>query len=178
MLKKALIACSALALTTGLSFASGVPYIGASIGEATNTTTSLNRNFRGTPFTLDAGYGALLSQNLYLGAEIFGVLGTASLDDNGLKSTYGYGLSLLPGLMLGDHTMTYVRGGLVRTHFTPSATTNRNVTGGQVGLGMQLGLTQNLELRGEYVFTAYQSFSGISTPRQDAFNLGLIYKFD
>lgn len=178
MLKKLVVASAVLALTSGLAFASGVPYVGASIGEATNTTDTNNRNFRGMPFLFNAGYGALLSQNLYLGGEVFGTLGTASLNDNGLKTTYGYGISILPGIMLSEHTLTYARAGVVRSHFTPSSSSNRNVNGGQLGLGMQVGLTQNLDLRGEYVYTAYQSFSGISTPRQDQFNLGLVYKFD
>lgn len=180
MLKKILITGAALALSSSLAFASGIPYLGVSLGEATNTTDTENRNFRGMPLLFNAGYGALLSQNLYLGAEMFATAGTANLNDNGLKTTYGYGLSVLPGIMLGDHTMTYLRAGLVRSHFTPSGSgsTNRNVNGGQLGLGMQIGLTQNLDLRGEYVYTAYQSFSGISTPRQDQFNLGLVYKFD
>ena len=178
MLRKLVVASAALALTTGVAFASGAPYLGASIGEVTNTTDSQTRNFRGVPLLFNAGYGALLSQNLYLGGEIFGTLGTATLNDNGIKSTYGYGLSILPGILLGEHTLTYFRAGIVRSHFTPSSSSNRNVNGGQLGLGMQLGLTQNIDLRGEYVYTAYQSFSGISTPRQDQFNLGLIYKFD
>ncbi len=178
MLKKLMLAGTALALTATAAFADGAPYLGASIGEATNTTDSLNRNYRGVPFMVNAGYGALLSQNLYLGGELFGTLGTLTLNDNGLKTTYGYGISLLPGIMLTDHTLTYLRLGLVRSHFTPSQTSNRNVNGGQFGLGMQVGLTQNLDLRGEYVYTAYQSFSGISTPRQDQFNLGFVYKFD
>jgi len=178
MLKKLLIVSTALTLSSGLAFASGAPYIGASLGEVTNTTDSLNRNFRGIPLSLNVGYGALLSQNFYLGGEIIGTLGTLTLNNNGLKTTYGYGLSILPGIMLGDHTLTYARVGAVRTRFTPSASSNHNVNGGQLGLGMQIGLTQNLDLRGEYVFTAYQSFSGISTPRQDQFNLGLVYKFD
>lgn len=178
MLKKLVIAGTALALSSSLAFANGIPYVGASIGEATNTTSSLNRNYRGMPFTVNAGYGALLSQNLYLAGEIFGTLGTLTLDDNGLKSTYGVGASILPGIMLGEHTLTYARLGVVRSRFSPSASSNRNVNGGQLGLGMQVGLTQNVDLRGEYVFTAYQSFSGISTPRQDQVNFGLVYKFD
>lgn len=178
MFRKLVLMGAALTLTSSFAFASGAPYLGVGIGEATNTTDSLNRNFRGLPFHVNAGYGALLSQNLYLGGELFGTLGTLTLNDNGLKTTYGYGASLLPGIMLGEHTLTYLRLGLVRSHFTPSSSSNRNVNGGQLGLGMQLGLTQNLDLRGEYVYTAYQSFSGISTPRQDQFNFGLIYKFD
>src|SRR6478609_4226597 len=100
MLKKLVMSSALLDLTTGLAFASGAPYIGASIGGVTNTTDSSNRNFRGMPFLVNAGYGALLSQNLYLGGEIFGTLGTVALNNNGLKSTYGYGASILPGIML------------------------------------------------------------------------------
>lgn len=178
MLKRTLLAGLALTLSSSFAFAAGTMYIGGSVGEATNTSETQNVNYRGLPLTLNAGYGALLSQNFYLAGEAFGVLGSASLNDNGLKSTYGYGLSLLPGIMLGDHTMTYVRMGFVRSRFTPNISNNRNVNGGQLGLGLQLGLTQNLDLRGEYIFTAYQSFSGVASPKQDAFNIGVIYKFD
>lgn len=181
MKKKLLAASLAFILCPALASAAsngGTVYIGGYVGEATNTTMTKNANYRGMPFTLNMGYGALLSQNFYLAGEFFGVLGTASLNDNGLKSTYGYGLSLLPGIMLGDHTMTFFRAGFVRTRFTPTISGNRNANGGQLGLGLQLGLTQNLDLRGEYNYTAYQSFSGIASPKQDAFNIGVIYKFD
>jgi len=196
MFKKLVVTGATLALSTSVAFASGTPYVGVSIGEATNTnnntvvgttsTTGTGNSFRGIPFIVNAGYGALLSQNLYLGAEVFGTIGTLSLNNsgvNGLKSTYGYGASILPGIMLSEHTLTYVRLGVVRSHFTPSNTgaaknTNYNINGGQLGLGMQFGLTQNVDLRGEYVYTAYQSFAGLTKPKQDAFNLGLIYKFD
>jgi opacity protein-like surface antigen len=178
MLKRLLITSAAFALSTSLAFANGAPYFGASVSEITNTTDSQNRNFRGLPFNINFGYGGLLSPNLYLGGEFFGTLGTATFNDNGLKTTYGYGASLLPGIMLSDHTMTYARAGVVRSRFTPSSAANHNVNGGQLGLGMQIGLSQNLDMRGEYTYTAYQSFSGISAPRQDQFSLGLVYKFD
>jgi len=81
--------------------------------------------------------------------------------------------------MLSDHTMAYARLGVVRTRFSDTSSTQ---TGGQFGVGMQTTVTQNVDLRGEYVYTAYSSFnnsiSSISSPRSDAFNLGLIYKFD
>jgi len=178
MIKRIFIASAAFALTTGIAFANGTPYIGASLGEATNTTSNSGPTFRGVPLTVNVGYGALVSQNLYLGGELFGVLGTASIDDHGLKSTYGYGLSVIPGVMLGDHTMAFLRAGAVRSYFKPSSAPSHNVTGGQLGVGMQMGLTQNLDLRGEYVFTAYNSLRGTGSPRQDAFNLGVVYKFD
>lgn len=178
MLKRILIVSTVFAFSASLAFANGSPYFGASISEVTYTNDTQNSNFRGTPFSINLGYGGLLSQNLYLGGELFGTLGTATLNDNGLKTTYGYGASLLPGIMLSDHTMTYARAGVVRTRFTPSSAPNHNVNGGQLGLGMQIGLSQNLDIRGEYIYTAYQSFSRISAPRQDQFALGLAYKFD
>jgi opacity protein-like surface antigen len=101
-----------------------------------------------------------------------------------LKNKYGYGLSFIPGLMLSDHTMIYARAGVVRTRFEDSVSGYKNrktLTGGQVGLGLQTSLTQNVDLRGEYDFTTYgsQTIDGTKIkPRTDTFTLGLIYKFD
>ena len=178
MIKKILIAVLSVLVAQAAS-AEGAPYLGAAVGIATNTSDAPNLNYRGMPLTLSAGYGGLLSQNLYLGGEVFGRLGTANLDNNGLKSSYGYGISVLPGLMLGERAMTFLRVGWVRSHFTPEGTTsNRDVDGAQLGVGMQLGLTQNVDLRGEYTFSDYQSFGSIRNPKQDQYNLGLIFKLD
>jgi len=154
-------------------------YAGASAGIIVNTTTSAANaqpgNFRGAPFNLFVGYGNLLDQNFYLAGEVFGTVGTGEISDkNGLKTTYGIGASLLPGLLLSDSTMIYARGGFVRSRFSNVSNLS---TGVQLGLGMQMALMQSLDLRGEYDFTAYHSVSGISSPRQDAFTLGLLYKF-
>jgi len=174
MFKKLLIASAILAVTSGVALAA--PYVGGSVGVDVNTNN--NNNFRGVPFSVFGGYGTTVSQNIYLAGEVFGTVGTASLNDNGLKSTYGYGVSVIPGLMLSDRVMAFARAGVVRTHFSPTGVRNTNDTGGQLGLGLQTGLTQNLDLRGEYDYTSYGKFSGLSKVTSDQFSLGLVYRFE
>jgi opacity protein-like surface antigen len=175
MFKKLFIA-SAILAATGSAFA-GAPYVGVGTGVIVNTSNFAN--FRGFPGIIMAGYGGTLGEGFYLGGEVFGNIGTATITDNGLKSTYAYGLSVLPGILISDHTMGYARFGIVRTHFTPGGGTDSNVSGLQFGLGMQTSLTQNWDLRGEYTFTADKSVSGVSgNPRTDAATVSLIYKFD
>lgn len=192
MVKKILLATAIMAATTNAALAYSTPYLGASVGIATNTSSSVATgtinnavqyspaNFRGVPFSVFAGYGGIINQNFYLAGEVFGTVGTAEIaNNNNLKTTYGYGASVLPGVMLSDHTLAFARAGLVRTRFNNG---NNTQTGGQIGLGLQTCVTQNVDLRGEYDFTAYRSFNNaigrVSSPRQDAVNLGLIYKFD
>jgi opacity protein-like surface antigen len=174
MFKKLLMA-SVLATTSTVALANGAPYLGASVGVVDNTSSQ--GSFRGIPLTISGGYGAIVNQNVYLAGEVFGVLGTATLNNNAtinsVKTTHGYGVSFIPGLMLSDHTMTYARVGLVKSRFT---TAGKTVTGGQIGLGLQTSVTQNWDLRGEYDYTGYNKFNGISV-KADAFNLGLVYNF-
>ncbi len=179
MIKKLLVASAILAATSSVSFATAAPapYLGASLGVVNNSSSY--GNFRGMPLTISGGFGGLVNQTIYLAGELFGTLGTSTLQSNpavnhsSLKSTYGYGASVIPGIMLSDHTMTYARLGVVKTRFSHYSKT---VTGGQLGLGMQTSLTQNWDLRGEYDYTAYNKFSGMSV-KSDAFNLGVVYKF-
>ena len=179
MLKK-IFAATALMFAMGVSMASTAPYIGASVGVVNNSTDSGSVKgqagvFRGMPFSVFAGYAGLNDQGLYLAGELNGTVGTGEFSNaNGLKTTYGYGVSLVPGLMLNQHTLAFARAGVVRARFSSVGST---ATGGQFGLGLQTSLTQNLDVRGEYDFTAFQSVSTVGAPRQDAFNVGLVYKF-
>ncbi|TAK72013.1 MAG: porin family protein [Gammaproteobacteria bacterium] len=182
MLKKILIASAILAST--IAMADPAPYIGAGLGIVANTTKDGGNgdpaNFRGVPFNLFAGYGGVVNQNLYLGGELTGTVGTGEISDQGrLKTSYSYGASVVPGVMLSDHTLAFGRVGAVKTRFSDQ---DKSTTGTQLGLGLQTSVTQNVDLRGEYDFTAYNSFTSgnerISAPRSDAFNLGVVYKFD
>jgi opacity protein-like surface antigen len=182
MLKKLLLACAILTATSGAALASPAPYVGASLGITDNTpnsSSSVAGSFRGAPFGVLAGYGGLLNESFYLAGELNATVATADLNNSGiLKSTYGYGVSILPGVMLSDHTMAFARAGIVQSRFS---TAGKNATGGQVGLGLQTSLTQNVDLRGEYDYTAYRSISnaGFSTsPRSDTATVSLIYKFE
>lgn len=193
MFKKIILITAMTTLTTNVALANySAPYLGASFG-ITNTTSNVKistpndfagGSYRGVPFNLFVGYGGVLDQNFYLAGEVFGTVGTANLTDyKGLKTSYGYGASILPGIMLSDHTIAYARLGVVRSRFSKQNVTR---TGGQAGLGLQTCLTQNIDIRGEYDYVAYKSVDGSFlnrnswslTPRSDQVTLGVVYKFD
>lgn len=177
MLKRLCLAFVVASCSAG-SFASSGPYLGGSLGliDTTSTTPGV---FRGVPATAFAGYGATINKNIYLGGEVLATLGTfnvtnATTSIGGLKTTYGYGASVIPGLYVSESSMIFARVGIVRSRFSDLSET---VTGGQVGLGLQTTVTQNWDLRGEYDYTKYSSVHNLN-PQTDAFNLGLIYKID
>lgn len=165
------------------------PYFGGSIGINTVTSANVAVNlppvisipgyFRGVPFSAFAGYGGQINQNFYLGAEIFWKIFTGEMTNKELKTTYGYGISLMPGVMLCDNTLAFFRLGVIRDHFSDADLTR---TGPQIGFGLQANVTQNIDIRGEYVYTTYSSFNNalgrVSSPTTDSFILGAIYKFD
>ncbi|MCD6039796.1 MAG: hypothetical protein K0S27_1196 [Gammaproteobacteria bacterium] len=179
MFKKIVIASTILAMSSSIAFANASPYVGAALGVITNTSTTAN-SFRGGPVDFFAGYGATINTNTYLGAEVFATPFTATISNSSLnaasiKTTYSYSASILPGVMFSDHTLGYVRAGVVKSHFSQ---VSQNKTGAQLGLGMQTNLTQDVDLRAEYVFSAYGKVSTAGSPRTDAFKLGLVYKFE
>ncbi|HEU5280930.1 MAG TPA: outer membrane beta-barrel protein [Gammaproteobacteria bacterium] len=180
MFKKSLLATLALSAAP-LAFAmqSTTPYLGASMGVNVNSSTNVNGNagvYRGVPLKVFAGYGGLINSSFYLAGELSGVPGSAQMSNkNNMRTSYGYSLSLLPGLMLSDQTFAFMRAGFVRTEFS---NVNNMATGGQLGVGMQTFLTQNVDLRGEYDYTAYRTVSGIHAPSADSYDLGLVYKFN
>ncbi|MDR3478111.1 MAG: outer membrane beta-barrel protein [Gammaproteobacteria bacterium] len=177
MFKKLLITGAVLAMTTGVALANSAPYFGISAGEQTNTNKYFN--YRGIPGQLFVGYGANVGQGFYLAGEVIGTFGTGTIVDNGMKSTWGYGLSIIPGIMISEHTMGYLRAGVIRTQFQPKTTGSKAVSGGQFGVGMQTSLMQNWDVRGEYTYSSYSSLNGAGgSPASDMFTLGLIYKFD
>lgn len=152
------------------------PYIAGGLGVVSNTSKS--SSFRGATLNAALGYGALIKQDFYLGGEGFATFLTGTLDNNpaatSMRTTYSFGLSVLPGYMLSEHTMAFVRAGLLRTRFTRPAST---VTGGQVGIGMQTSVTQNWDVRGEYDYVGYHQVMG-TTPHADQFNFALVYKME
>lgn len=182
MLKKFLIASSILATTTSIALANPAPYIGAGLSIIDNTSRNSSAflgNYRGIPVNLFAGYGGVVSENFYLAGELDGTITTAKLNNTGgLKSTYAFGLSALPGIMLSDHTLAFARVGVNNTRFSQL---EKNMVGGKFGAGMQTSLTQNVDLRGEYDYTIYRTahyYGSKVKPQQDAFNVSLIYKID
>ena len=200
MLKKLLIATAVLATSSTIAFA-GSPYVGVGLG-VDNTSTKISNNLvtvnkfgaRSALLNVFAGYGALVNQNIYLGGELF-INGTSNQAKVTTANSYAkitsrssYGISFMPGVMLGDHTLAYARAGIVKGQFRSQAaiagqyaSQTNNVVGGQLGLGLQTSVAQNVDLRGEYVYTGYRSYKIAGTKfnaSTDQFNLGVIYKFD
>ncbi|OAI48973.1 hypothetical protein AYO45_03800 [Gammaproteobacteria bacterium SCGC AG-212-F23] len=184
MIKK--ILASTVCFLTSAGIACAAPYLGVSASEKTNTST--NSNFRGMVGTVSLGYGSIINQNFYFGGELFADLGTGTITDNtslvrpgvnstSVKTTVGYGGSLLPGLMFSEHTMGFLRLSLLQDRFSSAHST---VTGGQAGVGLQTNVTQCWDLRGEYDYTGFKTVpgNGTGTTRSDQFMLGLVYKFE
>ena len=172
MFKKLLITSAILAMSGNIALANGAPYVGAGLGITTNTGS--NGSFRGVTGTVMGGYGAIMGESFYLGGELFGDAFTATMTDHGsgMRTTYGYGASILPGFMLSEHTMAFARLGVQLSHFSKADST---VMGGQAGLGFQTSMTQNWDVRGEYDYTDYRKVSG-QNPVADQFDVSLIYK--
>jgi len=102
-----------------------------------------------------------------------------------VSRTYGYGISLLPGLNLSG-SLLYLRLGYVKTRyqindvFLNANRTRPFIVGAQVGVGMQSALSENTDIRGEYVFSTYHSYNNINgsfTPRETKLVIAVIYKF-
>lgn len=189
-MKKFLVG-SILTLITSVAIANQAPspYVGAGVGITANSGNlkfrHLNSNtvgaYRGVPFTAFAGFGGTVSDNFYLAAEAEGTVGTANISNNkDFKTSYGYGASVIPGIMVNDRTLAYGRAGIVRSKFPEANNSFRN--GGKFGVGLQTSLTSCVDLRGEYDFEAYNSFKDKTwdlklSPRADQFNVGFVYKF-
>jgi opacity protein-like surface antigen len=204
MFKKLLVASAILAVSSSV-FASGVPYIGTSLGindslfKTTQDTGFSNATShvggRGAVLDVFGGYGITVNQKTYVGGEIFvndasnSVNSSVPGDTAKLKTKYSYGVSLIPGVMVSENTLAYVRAGVVKTRFDYKETDGdgntissdkSNQTGAQVGLGLKTKLTQNVDLRGEYDYTAYRSYKidGVKfNPSSDAFKVGIVYNF-
>lgn len=157
-------------------------YVGLGVGSVVNylSLPAVSTEIQGTLF---GGYSMLWDQ-LYGAVEIFvsdaavinnynyNVLGDAR--NGSANSSWSYGISVLPGYMLNDQVLGFLRLGVLNTRFTTAG--GNNETGGQVGLGMQTSLTPCWDLRGEWDYNFYNSMN-IGAPKSQQFNLGLLYKF-
>lgn len=182
------------------------PYIGINtsfnstewnVKHASQKTTSYHSD--GVSGGVFGGYGEMVNQNLYLGVEGFANINSVNTENKvidayqttvNLKSTYSYGASILPGIKAGKDTLIYARMGLIKTRFEltqnpapnfygAQSTTGNTVTGGQLGAGVQTGVTKHVDIRGEYVYSAYRSFSAFNnkiSPNNNQVNMGLVYK--
>lgn len=175
MLKKLTLACALI--TTSITTAHAAFYAGPLVGLTSNT--SPNGNFRAIQPIIAIGYSEMVSTCTYLAIEAFGSPTSLMLDDNtpggsSLRSTYSLGASFIPGYLITDNVIGYLRLGIVTTKFEAPNTVK---TGGQVGLGLQTGLTDEWQLRFEYDYSAFKSAPEIGSVKTDQVLLGLIYNF-
>lgn len=179
MFKKLLVATAILAASSSVALAAyaPAPYLGASVGLVNNSSNSdTSIDYRGITGNISLGYGGIVSPNFYLAGEIYGVPGSISVTgSSSLKTSWGVGASVLPGVMINDRTIGYARLGVIESRFSGPGTSR---LGGQAGLGMQANVCQNWDVRGEYVYTKYNTVRGISSPNSDAFNVGVVYRFE
>src|SRR5690348_7121063 len=139
MFKKLLVASAVLAASSSVAFANPYkgenykgevvapapcptcqflagPYVGLSVGSRTNWQSN-QRLFKGFSGIFSIGYAAMVNPMWYLGGEFF-VGDTARLSNkrhHDVRSTWDYGFDLIPGVMIADCVMGYVRGGVIRT---------------------------------------------------------------
>ena len=173
MFKKLCIAAAIFAVSSNLAFADGA-YAGFNGGMRDNIKNS--NSYRGLEGRVFLGYGAIINPAFYLAAEVFGAPGSMSINNNGLKTSYEFGGSILPSMVISEHAMAFLRLGMVRTRFSSANTTT---SGGQIGIGVQTGLTQCWDLRAEYIYTAFNTVTrAIGAPKSDQANFGLVYKFE
>ncbi len=156
-------------------------YLGASVGPRVNVAGS-PLAYEGIEGTIFGGYGAMVAPSFHLAGELF-VQDSANVKDfksagnlTGVRSSWGFGASILPGYMINDHVLGFVRAGVVRTRFSDTGVRS-NATGWQLGAGMQTSVYENLDVRGEYVFSDYQKITSIGRPVAHQVNVGLVYKF-
>lgn len=179
MIKKLCVATSLLLLAGSVTADFlPAPYIGGGIGIVTNADSHFGV-FRGLPFRVFAGYGGIISTRFYLAGEFGATLSTGQLVDNsyGLQSDTGYSLSVLPGVMLNDNTLGFIRAAAVKTRFKEP---NESVSGAQFGFGLETSAFPNVSVRAEYDFTMYGDLHRIGqsrSPRTDGGNFDIIYKF-
>ena len=93
------------------------------------------------------------------------VISTLTAVSSSLELNNSYGVSLLPGFWVTEDVLVYLRGGVVWGHIESKIigaisndTKTTNQFGGQFGGGLEYGVTENVNLRAEYIYTAYQSF--------------------
>lgn len=171
MFKKLLLIGTILAASPCLSAAKGIPYLGVGFG-IQNTQA-----YTGLLGTVSGGYSITAGQyqNYYFAGELFADSGSLPLCQNYYRRTnYGYGASFIPGIILRETVLAYLRMGIETFRYS---TTLNHFTGGQLGLGLQTRISDKWDIRGEYVYTGKAIFEGFGTVRFTIFKLGLVYKF-
>ncbi len=162
------IAVSSVASAAFAAAAAPAPYVGGGLGLTVNS--SHGSSYRGVPLTIFGGYGGVVSNGFYMAGEVFADVVTADLNNSSsqLSSSYAYGISFIPGVMLSQDTLGFVRLGLQDAHFKHRSSKD----GVELGLGMQTAINPSWDVRGEYDYIQYNG-----SLKSDRFGLGMLYHF-
>ena len=154
------------------------PYIGFSVGSRTNWAPTSVGTFKGFSGILSVGYSMMVNPMWYLAGEFFAsnTARLSSSNNGSIRSTWNYGLDIIPGVMIADCILGYARAGVIRTQFHGAFTGNTGRTGWRVGLGAQANLVQNWDGRMEYIYNQYDRKNNNKVQAEEI-NIGVVYKF-
>ncbi len=182
------------------------PYLGFNAGvrtqalrdEWTDGNPESNDIFQanGTFESIKVGYGYQMSPWFYLGAEIFA--GSAQqvepvqFNSAFNKEKQSLGASLLPGYIIDESNLLFMRIGYIRTGFQGLVNSgngsiySKQANGVELGLGYEAALIQALSLVIEYDYNRYAEIKGFNptasitnnyTIQDNMMSLGLNYRF-
>lgn len=178
MFKKTLLASMiATAISVSTSTFAGF-YAGPGIGvmDTLNNTSA----FRGLTPRVVFGYEDVEDLG-YFGVEAFatpGIIPMTQANAPGtatVKSSYNFGASILPGLVMGPQTVGFFRFGLITSRFSE---TDSHKTGAQLGVGLLTSVSPAWDIRGEYDYSIYGGVGRAGSPKSDEFQLTFIYRMD
>ncbi len=168
-------------------------YAGMSTGVVLNTS-AVPATYAGWQGTAFGGVGGYIAPRFYLGAEVYGAnnakLRSASVSGyTRAVSGWSYGADIVPGVLINDYNLFYLRFGGQSTTFYPGHTANYSGDvppagylpsysncGWQLGLGEQSKIAKHLELRLEGTFTDYNKHKLSTKMYSSQVNVGLVYK--
>lgn len=185
MFKKTLLVGAIALAASGAALADGF-YVGGDLGatsfmvkdqinqSSSGFSSSVDTGKLGGNIGLLGGYAWVFPNQFFLGAEAFAqatsakinfnAAGGGSSDDADVKLRYVYGLRVLPGYALTPDTNVYGIVGYARANVkfdgsagTVSGSTTKNFNGYQLGLGSMTNINKNVALRGDVIYTGYQS---------------------
>lgn len=176
-MKKSILASAILLTSLSIPAFAANFYVGPTI--FAEHITGSHSHVDGVHPRLSVGFSGIIEEDYYLAAEVFAIPTSATFADShsantvSVKIDHSFGLSLLPGIMLTDDLLGFLRLGVIQSRFDGISASK---TGGQVGAGLQTQLTKSWDLRGEFIYTEYKSSPTIGTPRNREVGIGVTYQ--
>ncbi len=119
------------------------------------------------------GYNYNVADKIIVGAEAN--FGLTAADEAGVDVDESYGLSARAGFLASETVMFYGRGGWTRSN-VDFVVGSKTFDGWNVGGGVEAFMADNVSVRGEFVYTNYETALGVE-PSQKQFNIGVAYHY-